>query len=104
MKRFSAQPDISQIMIAGTKCDNRVNTFCSRKISSHCVFDFLTIRVTTLRIIVLAIKLASQLRRAMENTITVTLRNDAKPLFNPASMKRSFNHKEGSEENTIFLL
>jgi len=48
--------------------------------------------------------MASQLRRAMENTITVTLRNDAKPLFNPASMKRSFNHKEGSEENIIFLI
>ena len=52
-----AQPDINQITRAGARCERRVKTFCSRKISSHVEVVFFTILVTTLRIMVLAIKI-----------------------------------------------
>jgi hypothetical protein len=56
-----AHAAIYQITSAGAKCDILVNTFCSRKISSHTEVVFFTILVTILSIIVFVTRLATQL-------------------------------------------
>ena len=88
---------------AGARCDRRVKTFCSRKISSQVEVVLFTILVTILRMIVLAITFDSQLKSKTTRTRPIVLRNDAMPKLNPDWTNISLSQIDGSLNDGIKL-
>jgi hypothetical protein len=88
---------------AGARCDKRVNTFCSRKISSQVEVVLFTTCITIFRMIDLAMTFESQLRVKTKRTRPIVLRKDAMPKLNPDWTNSSLSQVDGSLNDAIKL-